>query len=77
MEVGMWEFIKGSMNWIILPLLGSIAYFFRKYVTRVEHLETRINKMEIRMAVVEANIAHMREDIQEIKNGVDKILDKL
>lgn len=77
MEEGMWQVVKGAVEWLFLPLIASIVYFFRKYVQRVEHVEKRINEIEIRMAVVETNIAHMRKDIEDIKKGVEKILDKV
>jgi chaperonin cofactor prefoldin len=77
MEQGLWEVVKAAVQWLVLPLVGAIAYFFRKYIQRVENVEKRISEMEIRMAVVENNIAHMRKDIEGIKKGVDKILDRL
>lgn len=77
MEQGLWELIKAAVQWLILPLVGAIAFFFRKYIQRVESVEKRINEMEIRLAVVENNIAHIRRDIEDIKKGVDKILDRL
>ncbi len=75
MEV--WTIGKAAVEWLVLPLIASIAYFFRKYISRVESVEKRMNEMEIRIAVVETNIAHIRKDIEEIKKGVDKILDRL
>lgn len=75
MEV--WTIGKATVEWLVLPLIASIAYFFRKYISRVEHVEKRLNEMEIRIAVVETNIAHIRKDIEDIKKGVDKILDRL
>ena len=77
MEDGIWTVIKASVEWLVLPLMASIAYFFRKYISRVGNVEQRINSMEIRVAVVEANITHIRKDIEDIKKGVDKILDRL
>lgn len=76
-EVGAWEIIKGAVQWMFLPLIGGLTYFFKKYINRVEHVEQRINQMEIRMAVVESNIIHIKKDIEDIKKGVEKILDKL
>ncbi len=73
----MWTIGKAAIEWLVLPLIASIAYFFRKYIQRVESVEKRINDMEIRIAVVENNIAHIRQDIDEIKKGVEKILDRL
>jgi predicted Na+-dependent transporter len=76
-EAGVWQVIKGVVEWLFLPLVGGIAYFFRKYIQRVELVESKISKLEIRIAVVEVHIAHIRKDIEGIKKGVDKILDKL
>lgn len=75
MEV--WTIGKAAVEWLVLPLIASIAYFFRKYISRVEQVEKRLNEMEIRIAVVETNIAYIRKDIEDIKKGVDKILDRL
>lgn len=77
MEHGIWAIIKAAVEWLFLPLIASLAYFFRKYIQRVESVEKRINEMEIRIAVVETNIVHIRKDIEDIKKGVDKILDRL
>jgi hypothetical protein len=77
MEEGIWEVIKAAVQWLVLPLVASVAFFFRKYIQRVETVEKRINEMEIRIAVVETNIAHIRRDIEDIKKGVEKILDRL
>lgn len=77
MEDSMWTVVKAAVEWLVLPLFGAIAYFFRKYIQRVEAVERRLNKMEIRVAVVENNIAHIRQDVEAIKKGVEKILDKL
>lgn len=76
-EDGILSVIKAAFEWAILPLVGAVAYFFRKYITRVEKVESRIHNIEVRMAVFEANIVHIRKDIEDIKKGVEKILDKL
>lgn len=77
MEHDVWEVIKAAIQWLILPLIAAIMFFFRKYIQRVENVEKRINEMEIRVAVVENNISHIRKDIEDIKKGIDKLLDRL
>lgn len=69
--------IKSTVEWLILPLVGAVVFFFKKYIQRVELVEKRLAEMEVRMAVVENNIAHIKRDVEDIKKGIEKILDKL
>ena len=77
MEQDIWEVIKAIVQWLVLPLVMTVAFFSRKYMQRIELVEKRINEMEIRMALVENNLTHIRNEVEEIKKGVDKILDRI
>lgn len=76
MELGIWQIIKTAVECIVLPLFGVIAYFFNRYIQRVEAVEKRVGKIEVRMAIVEVNISHIREDIEDIKKGIEKLIDR-
>lgn len=77
MEHDIWEVVKAAVQWLLFPLVTSLAFFFRKYIQRVERVENRMNSIETRMAVVETNIAHIKQDLDDIKKDISKILDRL
>lgn len=75
-EVGIWEVIKASIQWLLLPAVTALAFFVRKYIYRIEHMEQQVKDIEIRTAVVESKIDDIREDLKEIKHGVNRLIDR-
>lgn len=76
MDSSVWEIIKASMQWIVLPLMGSALYFVRKYISRVDGLTIQVHELEVRTSVIESKIDDIRDDLKEIKMGVLKLVDR-
>jgi chaperonin cofactor prefoldin len=76
MDSSIWEVIKASMQWVVLPLVGSSLYFVRKYISRVDELSTQVHDLDVRTSVVESKIDDIRDDIKDIKTGVRSLLGK-
>jgi len=83
-----WDVIKGTIQWLIYPLLTGLVYFCKDYFGRVKTLETdlilmksemfgEIASLKVRMAVQEAMILEIKDDIKEIKVGVTKLVDRV
>lgn len=76
MDYSAWELIKVSIQWLVVPLIGAIAYFHKKHYSRVDELESRVSTVEVKIAVLESKIDDIREDIKEIKSGIHKLVDR-
>lgn len=83
-----WDVIKGTIQWLIYPLIAGLVYFCKEYFGRVKTLETDMTLMKsemhsemaalkIRLAVQEAVIIEIKDDIKEIKTGVTKLVDRI
>lgn len=75
-ETGAWEIIKAAIQFLLVPAVTALAFFVRKYIHRIEHMETQVKDIEIRTAVVESKIDDIREDLKEIKHGVNRLIDR-
>lgn len=73
----LWDLAKGFMQWLVLPILGSFAYFIRKYISKVEQVEIEMSQMKVKQAVLESQIDDIKQDIRDIKVGIDKLLDRI
>lgn len=76
MENGLWELLKGLIQWMLVPAVTALAFFVRKYIQRIEVMEQQVKDIEIRTAVVESKIDDIREDLKEIKHGVNRLIDR-
>ncbi len=75
-ETSVWEIIKAAVQWLLVPAVASLAFFVRKYIHRIDHMEQQVKDIEIRTAVVESKIDDIREDLKEIKHGVNRLIDR-
>lgn len=76
MDLGIWEIIKSLLQLLVFPIVAGLAYFFRKYIHKVDKMEADIRDIEIRTAVVESKIDDIRDALREIKRGVEKLIDR-
>lgn len=75
-DYNVWEIVKITLEFLFLPAVGAMAFFIRKYIHRIEHVEKQVKDIEIRTAVVESKIDDIREDLKEIKNGVNRLIER-
>lgn len=75
-EASAWEVIKATIQWLLVPSFAALAFFFKKYIGRIEYMEQQVKDIEIRTAVVESKIDDIREDLKEIKHGVNRLIDR-
>ncbi len=76
MEFGAWDLIKSTIQWFVLPAIAALAFFFRKYIHRIDKMEDQVREIEVRTAVVESKIDDIRDDLKEIKRGVEKLIER-
>lgn len=68
---------KALVNYILLPCFAGLLFFVRKHISRIEDLEKRAIESEKDLAVMESQMSDIRRDIDEIKAGIQKLVDKL
>lgn len=76
LDPSIWDVIKSLMQWLVIPLLTALAYFFKKAHVRLDKLEEDMTGTKTRIAVVESKIDDIREDIKDIKRGVEKLVER-
>lgn len=77
MENDIWELVRATLQWAIFPCIAAIAYFVRKYIGRVDLMESRVSDLEVRTSVIESKIDDIRDDVKDVKRGIEKLLDRL
>lgn len=75
-DPNIWDVIKSITQFLILPLLMCLGYFFKKAHIRLDRLEEDMTNTKTRIAVVESKIDDIRDDIKEIKHGVEKLVER-
>lgn len=69
--------LKHLWDFIIAPLAIGIWWFFKKHITRIDGLEQRVVTAEKAILVMESQMRDISKDIDEIKAGINKLVDKL
>ncbi len=69
------DILKLLLQSVILPVLGGIAYFFKRFHHRIDSLEKDVDTLDTRITIVETKIDDIRDDIREIKRGVERLID--
>lgn len=75
-DPGMWDLFKSLLQWLLLPLIAALGYFFKTANRRIHKLEDDMISSKTRIAVIESKIDDIREDIKDIKRGVDKLVER-
>lgn len=69
--------VKGIYDYLIVPLIAGAWWGFKRHIRRFESLEQRIVAAEKGLLVMESQMSDIRKDIDEIKHGINKLIDKL
>lgn len=70
-----WEIVRIIIS-VIIPVSAGFWFFIRKYIHKVDKVETEQGKQHTRISVIESKVDDMREDIKEIKHNVERLLDR-
>jgi hypothetical protein len=75
------EIADVAFKYVIAPVISALTGFmfwlYKKQQMKIELLEQRVSVVEKNTAVTEVKIDAMKDDIKDIKNGVDKLIEKL
>lgn len=69
-----WDLIK---NFILIPVLSAIAWFGKQQFNKLQSQEQRIIDTEREIAVIKSQMDAIHKDIDEIKTGINRLVDKL
>lgn len=64
-------------NYVIFPTIIGMWWFFKKHIVRIDGIEQRIVSSEKAIVVLESQMKDISKDIDEIKAGINKLIDKL
>ncbi len=53
-----------------------VGFFMRKQIARVDKVETAVNEQSTRLAVVESKVDDIRTDIKDIKQNVQRLVER-
>jgi ferric iron reductase protein FhuF len=70
-----WEIIKLFVA-LISPLVAYLLWTHKRQQLRADKFEIRLSETEKTAAVIQVMINNIREDIVEIKQGVEKLIDR-
>ncbi len=71
-----WELLKDIVEYAIYPALMVVAFFMRKQIARVDKVEAAVNEQNTRLAVVESKVDDIRTDIKDIKQNVQRLVER-
>lgn len=77
METSLWDIIRTILQFAVAPVIGMFVWMFKKQQEKHENLELRMTSVEKATAILEVQISTIKEDIKEIKQGVNKLVDRL
>lgn len=69
-----WEHFKWVVAFVFAPL---IAFVGKSILNRIADLEKRSSDHDKDLAVIKSQMSDMQSDIREIKDGINKIVEKL
>ena len=73
----LWDGIKIVGNWIIIALIGIMGYFGKTVMARIDDLEVSSTDQDKEIAVIKSRMKDIESDIKEIKEGINKLIDRL
>lgn len=76
MESEVFEVLKTFVTLIVVPLVGGIMYFIKKNFKRLDKVEEDMQEQKTRTAVIESKVDDIRDDIKDIKQGVEKLVER-
>ncbi len=73
----MTEVFSSIMAPVISAIMGILIWLYKKQQMTIDALEHRVGIVEKNTAITEVKIDNMKDDIKDIKNGVEKLIEKL
>jgi cell division protein FtsB len=61
--------------WLVITLLGILAYVGKLGVSQLQSIATSVNKMEKDLGVLTNDHTNLKEDVKEVKERVTKLED--
>ncbi len=71
------EVFRSLGNFVMVPLVGALAFFGKSQLSRIDEHEKRLMESEKDIAVIESQLEDTAKDIEEIKLGINRLIDKL
>lgn len=62
---------------IITPLLAFLFWLYKKQQSEIAELRNRLAIAEQSVAVSKVTVENVKDDIRDIKNGIEKLSEKL
>lgn len=70
------EVVKMFLQYAVAPLAAFFVWTYKKHHTRVDQLEKRLSQVEKSTAIIQVMVDHIKDDIREIKQGINKLIDR-
>ena len=70
------DIVKGLLYYAVYPLVMGIVYFMREHIKKVEQLDKQVQENKLRTAVIESKVDDIRDDLKEIKENVQKLVER-
>lgn len=71
------DIFKTIIAFVSMPIVGIMSYFIKKHIDKLEDLDKRTTSAEKSILVIQSQMSDIRQDIDEIKVGIQKLVDKL
>ncbi len=71
-----WDLIRGVLYYAVYPLVMGLVYFMRSHIQKVNEIEKDLQDTKTRTAVIESKVDDVRDDIKEIKENVQKLVER-
>lgn len=75
-ESGVWEVVKVVVQFAVAPVLGFLAWVYKRQDIRISELEERMAMSEKDNAVIDVKIDYIFKSIQRIEENIVKLVDK-
>lgn len=75
-----WAAIKDIASFLWIPLGAFMTYYVnreKESKRKVEETEQRITFVEGQVKILEIQVSGIKDDLQEVRRGVEKLVDKL
>lgn len=71
-----WELAKALLYYAVYPLVMGVMYFMKQHMKRVDDIERQLVETKVKTAVIESKVDDVRDDIKEIKDNVQKLVER-
>lgn len=67
---------KAVYDIIVIPVIGIVGFILRQHISTVKELEVRGINNSSDIKVLQSQLEKLEKDIDEIKEGINKLLDR-